>query len=130
MCAAVGGIEAEHASSVALVHGCFGRVGQSADAGLVSVGGHTVDEEIDVGFLAFALALKLNQIILDAHDFTVHLYAGKALLHVDVQLLHQRASFTGDERCQDGESGALREVQHTLHDVFRTMLLHQLSAHG
>ena len=130
MCAAVGGIEAEHASSVALVHGCFGRVGQSADAGLVSIGGHTVDEEIDVGFLAFALALKLNQIILDAHDFTVYLYAGKALLHVDVQLLHQRASFTRDKRCQDGESGALREVQHTLHDVFRTMLFHQLSAHG
>ena len=97
---------------------------------MVGIGGHAVDEEIDVRFLALSLGLELHQIVLNAYNLAVHFHPHEALLHVDVQLFHHRASFAGDEGSQYRELGALRKVQHALHDVFRTVLLHQLSAHG
>ena len=126
----VGRVEAEHARPVAFVHGGFGRVGQSADACLVMVGRHAVDEQIDIGFLGFPFRLQLHQVIFNAHDFPVHFHPGKPLLHVDVQLFHEGASFAGDEGSQHRESGSLRKFQHALHDVFGAVFLDQLTAHG
>ena len=130
LCASVRSVEAEHAGSVPFIHGRFGRVGQTAHACLVLVGGHAVYQQVDVRTLGsiVLLLLQLNQVIFNAHDFAVHLHACKALLHVDVQLFHQGATFTGNNGCKYCKLGSFGEGKHTVHNVFGGMFLDQLSA--
>ena len=97
---------------------------------MVGVGRHAVYQQAYVGLLALAFGLELHQVVLYAHYLAVHFHAGKALLHVYVELLHEGASFAGHDGCQHHELGALREGEHALHYVFGGMFLHQLSAHG
>ena len=122
-------IEAEHATAVPFVHGCLGGVCQTTDACLFIVGRHTVDEQVDVGFFrGFSFLLQLHQVVFNAHDFAVHLHAGKALFHVDVQLFHQGSSFLWKDRGKHRKLGSFRERKHAVHDVFCTVLLDQLTA--
>ena len=125
-------VEAEHAGSVPFIHGRFGRVGQAAHVRLVLACGHAVYQQVDVRTLGsvILLLLQLNQVIFNAHDFSVYLHAGKTLLHVDVQLFHQGASFTRNNRGKHRKLGSFGKGKHAVHDVFGGMLLDQLSADG
>ena len=87
LCASILALETEQASAVAFIHGCLCRVGQAADGGLVVVGTHAVNQQIDICLLAFSLGLKLHEVILDAHHLAVHFHPHETLFHVDVQLL-------------------------------------------
>ena len=119
--ASVGLVEPQQAGAVSFVHGCLCRVGEAAHGVLFGRGCHTVNQQ-ENGVSLFRL------VFVDAHHLTVHFQTGETLLHVYLQLLLQRAVFAQQYRGEHGISGSFRIFQHALHDVFRRMLLHFLSA--
>ena len=119
---AVGHIETQHTCAVAFIHGCFGRVRQSAYRILVVITAHAVNQKIYlVAFVIF--------VIFYPYYFAVNFQTRKALFQIHVQLFLMCASVARQEQSQYCIFRSFGVGKHTVHYIFRAVFFHKLTAY-